>query len=157
MKNIYKYILLILIISCQEKESTNNKVSSKNTIIIKKVIQPEKISENKITIGDLNKLKTEYEGAGCYFMKEKELVFVDNSDNGALIQINGKLLKLEEISRIEKNKVSSTIYTSESFKIKLNLKSTETIDYSESFQGTLEIKDLKNNTLKINIDGECGC
>jgi len=154
MRIIYT-ILILLVFSCKEKE--NHKKDTEKPNIKKENKTNKNFLENKIKIGDLNKSKNPLDGAGCYFTNNKKLVFVDNSDNGPLILINEKLLKLKEISRIEKNKETSTTYENESFKIILKTRSIETIDYSESFEGTLEIKDLKNNTLKININGECGC
>ena len=150
------YILLILLtLSCKEKE--NHKTNIEKPTIKEENKTTKNFKENKINVGDLNKSEIPLEGAGCYFTNNNKLVFVDNSDNGPLILINEKLLKLKEISRVEKNKETSTTYEYESFKIILKIKSIETIDYSESFKGTLEIKDLKNNTLKIDINGECGC
>jgi hypothetical protein len=152
MRIIYT-ILILLVFSCKE----NHKKDAEKPNIKKESKTNKNFLENKIKIGDLNKSKKTLDGAGCYFTNNEKLVFVDNSDNGPLILINEKLLNLKEISRIEKNQETSTTYENESFKIILKTRSIETIDYSESFEGTLEIKDLKNNTLKIDINGECGC
>ena len=154
MRIIYT-VLILLVFSCKKRENPKKDFEKPN---IKKESKTNKnFKENKIKVGDLNKLEILLEGAGCYFTNQEKLVFVDNSDNGPLILINEKLLKLKEMSRVEKNKETSTTYKNELFKIIIKVKSIKTIDYSESYEGTIEIIDSKNNTLKININGECGC
>lgn len=158
-------LLGFLILSCNKKEETNNKVSSqKNTIETKVESSSEKNTKDYQlqTFG----FPAEIEGCSCYFAKNREefirqnYLYVDDFQRFSYIQIAGELQKIPygKTNEVLPEQDLSIQSSNDSFKIEIDGKLIDLGEVETAlYQGTMKVTLNGGSIIETPIYGECGC
>ncbi len=152
----YSLLLSLFLLSCGEE---------KQQLPSEQIVVEEAPKNQTLFVSNFTDLPSEIDGCSCIFSTDslaytkESYLYANDFGKVAFMKINGKITRLEEMQREEKDSLTTfTSYKAEGIEVDVTTsQGKQTGEESQEESGTITIRQEDGQTLTKTFYGQCGC